>query len=278
MTEHGQASSVFRRLELVWSPYFHYGLFDGRHDLEKAQEIALDTFAGLGSIGRDTRVLDAGCGIASSAIYLASKVGCRVLGIDPVCEQVEYGLRRAAQRGVGGLVTLAAGRVQSLPARSESFDVVLTNEVLCLLHDKEEALREIRRVLRPGGRLVCSDLYDSKGGQGTAFFHRTMSHAIPMLNLAQLAGAIERAGFTISTTLDRKHDIARSYEAALSRLSSRAPEILDAIGPGELEIAASFYYHCMSEPIRQAIGWAVLSATKTSERRHGPVPGLPRAV
>jgi len=263
-----QASSVFRRLELVWSPYFHYGLFNGPHDLERAQEIALDTFAGLGAIGRETRVLDAGCGIASSAIYLSSKVGCRVLGIDPARAQIEYGRERIAGHGLDGLVTLAAGRVERIPARSESFDVVLMNEVLCLLREKDEALQEVRRVLRPGGRLVLSDLYDSKGGTGTAFFHRTMSHATPMFNLPQLIGAIERAGFSISTTLDRKPDIARSYEAALARLSRRSSEILDAIGPGELEIAAGFYSHCTSEPIRQAIGWAVLSATKVDRATH----------
>lgn len=89
-------------------------------------------------------ILDAGCGTGGNAAYL-QEYG-RVWGMDLSAEALRFARRRPG-------LTLARGSVDRLPFSDGSFDLVLSNDVLCHLHvaDDERAVAEFARVLRPGG-------------------------------------------------------------------------------------------------------------------------------
>jgi ubiquinone/menaquinone biosynthesis C-methylase UbiE len=102
-------------------------------------------------------VLDAGCGVGSIALDVASTVAPgRVTGVDVDAEQVEVALRRATERAVPNVV-FSTGSVKNLPFPDASFDAVYANAVLQHVHEPVVALREMRRVLRPGGVAAVSD-------------------------------------------------------------------------------------------------------------------------
>jgi SAM-dependent methyltransferase len=94
------------------------------------------------------RVLDCGCGEGAYVAAMA-ELGADVLGVEYQPAKVAaFGRRRPASGRV------QQGDVQHLDLPDDSFDVVLMNEVLEHVPDDVEALREVRRVLRPGGRFV----------------------------------------------------------------------------------------------------------------------------
>lgn len=96
------------------------------------------------------RVLDVGCGTGRLAHWIAERVATKgaVTGIDPVEERIQIA------RSHGGAVRFEVGRAEDLRAFEDaSFDAVCMSSVLHWVADKARALGEVRRVLRPGGRL-----------------------------------------------------------------------------------------------------------------------------
>ncbi|MCC7073702.1 MAG: methyltransferase domain-containing protein [Deltaproteobacteria bacterium] len=101
------------------------------------------------------RVLDVGTGDGSYAIEAAA-CGARVTAID-IDEDMLAAARRRAQ-AAGVRVHLVEGSAHALPFADDSFDLVIAVTVLCLAGNAPSALREMARVLAPGGRLVLGEL------------------------------------------------------------------------------------------------------------------------
>ena len=98
------------------------------------------------------RVLDVGCGPAASVEYLINQFSLNVIGADP-SEKLLHSGRRSAH------LPLIQSYGEDLPLAADQFDAVLTECSLSVMRNTEQALSEFRRVLRPGGFLILSDLY-----------------------------------------------------------------------------------------------------------------------
>ncbi len=96
--------------------------------------------------------LDAACGTGRHTVYLAER-GHRVIGIDATVEMLE----KARARVPG--VDLRQGDLESLPLDDASVDLAVCALALSHLPDPTKAIAELARVLRPGGRLILSDLH-----------------------------------------------------------------------------------------------------------------------
>lgn len=101
------------------------------------------------------RVLDVGTGDGTYALGAAGR-GALVTALDREQKMLDAAQARAAQRGLS--IGLRKGRVEELPFNDGSFDVILAVTVLCFLPDAAAAVREMARVLAPGGRLVLGEL------------------------------------------------------------------------------------------------------------------------
>jgi SAM-dependent methyltransferase len=105
-----------------------------------------------------SHVLEVGSGSGGPAIYLAAARGCRLTGIDINTSGVENGSRLAEARGLADRVAFRvvdAGR--PLPFPDSHFDAVVSNDAMCHIAARLEALREWHRVLKPGGRMLFTD-------------------------------------------------------------------------------------------------------------------------
>ncbi len=102
-------------------------------------------------------VLDAGCGDGTYGLAAAER-GAAVTGVDLSTAMLDAARTRAGQLGVE--LELVEADVRSLPQADASFDLVLAVTVFCFMADTDavQALRELGRVLRPGGRLVVGEL------------------------------------------------------------------------------------------------------------------------
>jgi cyclopropane fatty-acyl-phospholipid synthase-like methyltransferase len=99
------------------------------------------------------RVLDAGCGVGGSSLWLARNYGVSVVGITPVASQIARARAFARREQLQGRVRFAQEDYTRTNFPDGSFDAIWAIESVCHAPDKRLFLREARRLLKPGGRL-----------------------------------------------------------------------------------------------------------------------------
>lgn len=115
-------------------------------------------FADQLQIRDGTEVLEVGSGSGAPAVHLAETRGCRITGVDVNAHGVENGERLARAKGLGDRARfIVVDGDAALPFAPGSFDAVVSNDVICHMSSRLDALREWHRVLRQGGRLLFSD-------------------------------------------------------------------------------------------------------------------------
>ena len=151
--------------------------------------------AKLAGITADMLVLDVGSGVGGPARFLAATCGCHVTGVDlsePFVDAARYLTERTGQ---GGQVSFETASALELPFDSGRFDVVLLQHVAMNISDRTRLYREIRRVLKPGGRFATFDVVLKSGEPHYPVpWARTPATSF-LLTAATTREAIEPAGF-----------------------------------------------------------------------------------
>ncbi len=152
----------------------------------------------LASLQEGDIVLDLGSGAGFDCFLAANRVGerGRVIGVDMTQEMLEKA-RENARRAEYGNVEFRLGEIENLPLADDSVDVVISNCVINLSPDKKRVFAETFRVLRPGGRLMVSDIVLLK--ELPDFIKDSIEAYIGCLSGAMMkdiyVGTIQSAGF-----------------------------------------------------------------------------------
>jgi len=110
-------------------------------------------------VAPDSAVLDVACGIGNSARFIAAEFGAMVTGCDYSNINLERAVAASRTARLGSRTQFVHGGAEQLPFAPESFDVALCECSLCLFENMDVALRQIRGVLKPGGRIGISDFF-----------------------------------------------------------------------------------------------------------------------
>lgn len=105
-----------------------------------------------------TKVIDIACGKGTSAVYLAQRYGCEVVGIDISEDLVAEATGLARRKGLQEKVDFRVGDALELPFPDNEFDVAVSQAMLVLVESKEKAVQEALRVTKPGGYLGWLEL------------------------------------------------------------------------------------------------------------------------
>lgn len=136
----------------------HYGYWDeGIKSFPESLIRMNEVMMKAADVKPSDRVLDAGCGVGGSSIFLASLLGCRVTGITLSELQVRQAVSNAQKKGISDLADFKAMDYSNTSFPDVSFDVVWGCESICYADDKEKFIREAYRLLKPGGRLIVAD-------------------------------------------------------------------------------------------------------------------------
>jgi len=192
------------------------------------------------------RLLDVGCGDGTYAIEGAFR-GALVTAIDASQDMIDAARRRSWDRDV--TIDYRVADVQALPFESSTFDLVIAVTVLCFVSDAGRAIREMARVLAPGGRLVIGELNRwntwAAWRRLRAWFGSPTWRGAVFRSPGQLHGLLQRAGLTVNQIQGAVYYLPIGLFA---RLMAPAEQVLSAT---------------------TTIGAAFLAATATKTPTHG---------
>jgi len=183
-------------------------------------------------------VLDVGCGDGDLAVDLAER-SMNVVGIDASSDMIAKARRRAA----GSSVSFAIGGAEALPFATDTFDVVVSVTVLCFIERPADAVREMARVVRPGGVVVIADLgrwstwaaiRRIKGWRGSSTWCKARFR--PASELQKFASA---AGLTVVRTRGAVFYPPNRFLARLGRRLDPCIGRLTTFGAAFIAVAAS---------------------------------------
>jgi ubiquinone/menaquinone biosynthesis C-methylase UbiE len=163
-----------------------------------------DLAARLG-IGAGDSVLDVGSGTGGPAIHIASTTGCRMTGVEITEVGVEVSQRLAREAGLEDRVSFVQADGMSMPFEDGSFDIAISMNVMNVFEDKVALFREVRRLLRPGGRWAfLSGTFAFDEGDAEVRLRMRRGYAIPQYTdtLESYKAKLMEAGFVIDEVVE----------------------------------------------------------------------------
>ena len=257
----GPADEIYRT---IWGDNLHLGVpCSDECTHPEAMEHTNEIMADAVRLGPDTRVLDLGCGYGSTARYLAANFGCQVTGTNISEKELDLARERASEAGLNHLLTFEYGDFHSLGYSEASYDVVWSQEAFLHAADKNAVLAECRRVLKPDGALIFTDILvrrDTPAGDRERIYDRVKSP--DMWDMDDYRSALVRLDLPVSREEDWSQYVARSYGWVRDRLSENREALLPRIGAETIDRTLEALSFWVNSANAGYIGWAMFVATK----------------
>jgi arsenite methyltransferase len=213
-----------------------------------------------------TRVLDVAAGKGTSAIFLAERFGCEVVGIDYGGKNVDEANQLAKDMGLGGRVSFQRADAERIPFADNSFDDIICECAFCTFPNKQVAADEFRRVLRAGGQVGLSDL--TRNGtlapelDGLLSWIACIADARPLTTYVALLSAAD-----LKVQVTEEHNIALIEFVNQMRTRLLAAEVMVGLKklalPGfNFEAAKNIAKYALEAMTEGRLGYAIVTAIK----------------
>lgn len=248
--------------ERIWGEHMHHGYYGPTGTLKKDRRQAqIDLIEELLSwasvaLSRPQYILDVGCGIGGSTLYLADKFNASATGITLSPAQVTRAQQRAQDAGLSQQAQFQVADALNMPFADNSFDLVWSLESGEHMPNKQKFLQECRRVLKPGGTFImatwCHRPLDKPAGQLTDAERRHLAeiyrvYCLPyVISLPEYEAIAGDAGFQNIRTADWSKAVAPFWDVVIdSALTFDA--IVGLLFSGWSTIQAAFSLGLMRE-------------------------------
>lgn len=210
--------------QTVWGPHIHHGYFENKQETPlEAQEKLIEKLVVLLKMSPEDEILDVGCGMGGSSLYLATKYHARVTGVTLSQKQVDIATQLAENGQIRNVSFKVEDALSLASFPNNRFDIVWSLESCEQFYDKELFIKQAFRVLRPGCKLMlatwCSDADEYEGLQAKEYQKLCNSLQLPyMPTIDRYVEMLRRQGFTINQTWDWSANVKGTWEAGLASL------------------------------------------------------------
>jgi tocopherol O-methyltransferase len=264
--------------ESIWGEHMHHGYYgvDGQKKIERRQaqiDLIEELLSWSGYSGADDhvpKIIDIGCGIGGSSLYLAEKFKAEVVGITLSPVQANRAQERAAAAGLKDRATFQVANALDIPYEDNTFDMVWSLESGEHMPDKTKFLQECYRVLKPGGQLIFATWCHRSTAAG-ALTPNEIRHldkiyevyCLPyVISLPEYEAITADCGFQGRRSADWSVAVAPFWDVVIDS-SITPPAILGLFTAGWKTLQAALSLQLMSQGYEQGlIKFGLIAATK----------------
>lgn len=211
----------------VWGEHIHHGYYESNQSLspKQAQEKLIEKLSDMLPIRSGSMILDAGCGMGGSSLYLSEKYGANVLGITLSAKQVALANQEAKKRNIKNVKFYVDDALILSSVQDGSFDLVWSLESCEQMYDKALFANQVFRALKSGGQFLlvtwCSaeETYDGK----LAKKYKKICQAFDLPNMPTADWYCEmlvKQGFHVKSVLDWSRFVKNSWAIGISLVNT----------------------------------------------------------
>ena len=204
----------------------HVGLYGDGRSIKEASRPTVERMADkLGDVSQEAKVLDIGAGYGGSARYLAKRFGVKVTCLNIADVENAKNRQFNAEQGLDSQVTVMHGSFETIPEPDESYDYVWSQDAILHSGRRDQVLKEVARVIKPGGEFIFTDPMQADNiTEADAKDLKPIYERIHLDNLASVAFYREQLlglGFEEVESEELPHQLRNHYASVADELRAK---------------------------------------------------------
>jgi sarcosine/dimethylglycine N-methyltransferase len=243
----------------------HIGLYESDGDtIADASRRTVERMAGtLEGLDLADEVIDLGAGYGGSARYLAGTFGCRVTALNLSETENARNRELSAQQQLADRITVVDGSFEDIPAASGSFDIAWSQDAILHSGQRLQVLKEIARVLKPGGQLIFTDPMQADNcPQGVLQPVLDRIHLDSLGSFSFYQEAARSVGLQPIQTVDLTPQLVNHYSRVRYELAARQNELRGKVSEEYITRMLKGLGHWIDAGEKGYLAWGILHFRK----------------
>jgi tocopherol O-methyltransferase len=213
--------------QAVWGTHIHHGYYENNQTVnpQEAQEKLIEKLAAMVEIAPQNKIIDIGCGMGGSSIYLANHYNALVTGITLSLNQVKIATRKAKENNIKNVSFKIEDALTLESFDDNSFDIIWSLESCEQFFDKKLFIKQAYRLLKPGGKLMlatwCSSHDEYEGNFAKKYQKLCLAFDLPyMPTIECYRNLLTAENFSIKLSLDWSLFVKKSWDVGISLINT----------------------------------------------------------